>query len=91
MKPASAEGDITRVRRGGFATACGAADGIQLALRAGAVSRHGGDVGGDHAHAEHRVVNLFLEQFSRSCPPVHAAVSTAGFHTGEDVVMPAVT
>ena len=36
------------------------------------------------------VVNLFLEQFCASCPPgsCSADLGRAGFHTGEDVVVP---
>ena len=65
------KGTITRVWGAvGFATACGAADGIDLALRAGGrLRRHGGDVGGDHAHAEHRGRQPVLGAVRASCPP----------------------
>ena len=65
------KGTITRVwSRSGLATACSAADGIQLALRAGGrLRRHGGDVGGDHAHAEHRGRQPVLGAVRASCPP----------------------
>ena len=88
------KGTITRVSgAAGFATACGAADGIQLALRAGGrLRRHGGDVGGDHAHAEHRGRQPVLGAVRRGELPagVHAVLiwDGAGFHTGEDVVVP---
>ena len=59
------KGTITRVWvRRGFATACRAADGFQLALRAGGrLTRHGGDVGVIMPTLNTEVVNLFLEQF----------------------------
>ena len=93
MKPASARrGRSHGSGRAGFATACGAADGIQLALRAGGrLRRHGGDVGGDHAHAEHRGRQPVLGAVRRELPAgVHAVLiwDGAGFHTGEDVVVP---
>ena len=77
----------------GFTTACGAADGIQLALRAGGrLRRHGGDVGGDHAHAEHRGRRPILGAVRPHELPagVHAVLiwDGAGFHTSEDVVVP---
>ena len=91
MKPASARrGRSHGLGAAGFATACGAADGIQLALRAGGrLRRHGGDVGGDHAHAEHRGRQPVLGAVARELPAgVHAVLiwDGAGFHTGEDVV-----
>ena len=93
MKPASARrGRSHGSGRGGFATACGAADGIHLALRAGGrLRRQGGDVGGDHAHAEHRGRQPVLGAVLTELPAgVHAVLiwDGAGFRTGEDVVVP---
>ena len=93
MKPASARrGRSHGSGAAGFATACGAADGIQLALRAGGrLRRHGGDVGGDHAHAEHRGRQPVLGAVLGELPAgVHAVLiwDGAGFHTGADVVVP---
>ena len=88
------KGTITRVWGAvGFATARRGADGIQLALRAGGrLRRHGGDVGGDHAHAEHRGRQPVLGAVRAGELPagVHAVLiyHGPGFHTGEDVVVP---
>ena len=65
----------------------------QLALRAGGrLRRHGGDVGGDHAHAEHEVVDVFFERFSttssRGVHAVHLNLEQAGFHTVRMSVVP---
>ena len=86
------KGTITRVWAGRGSRPRGAADGIHLALRAGGrLRRHGGDVGGNHAHAEHRGRQPVLGAVRSELPPgVHAVLiwDRAGFHTGEDVVVP---
>ena len=92
MKPASARrGRSHGSGRGGVRdrVRCGRAD--HLALRAGGrLRRHGGDVGGDHAHAEHRGRQPVLGAVLSELPAgVHAVLiwDGAGFHTGEDVVV----
>ena len=65
------KGTITRVSgAAGFATACGAADGIHLALRAGGRLPSTGAMSAVIMPTLNtEVVNLFWEQLSRSCPP----------------------
>ena len=85
------KGTITLVWPAGFATACGAADGIQLALRAGGRLRRTGAMSAVIMPTLNtEVVNLFLEQFAQLPAGVHAVLiwDGAGFHTGEDVVVP---
>ena len=66
MKPASARrGRSHGSGAAGFATACGAADGIQLALRAGGrLAATGAMSAVIMPTLNTEVVNLFLEQFA---------------------------
>ena len=80
MKPASARrGRSHGSGRGGVRdrVRCGRRDSARLRA-GGRLRRHGGDVGGDHAHANTEVVNLFLEQFSELPAGVHAVLIGTG-------------
>ena len=87
------EDDHTGLGVAGMANACGAADGIELALRAnGRLCRHGSDVGGDHPHAEQRGRGVVCGAVScELADEVHAVLiwDGAGFLTDEDTVVPA--